>query len=112
MAYTGLRHSPCWTPSLSWCFVSRRTIWMDPRPATSPTWYQFKACFYIFNFAIDWTVVMLFLVIRHDKRMWVPDGSSKVRHYRVGAVEVVEDGEKGENMSTVSEQKGLEKAGH
>jgi len=37
---------------------------------------------------------------------------SKVRHYRVGAVEVVEDGEKGENMSTVSEQKGLEKAGH
>ncbi|KAJ5194588.1 uncharacterized protein N7498_008026 [Penicillium cinerascens] len=63
------------------------TSWMDPRPLTNPAWYQSKACFYVFDFAIDWTVVMIFLVTRQDKRMWVPDGSSKVRHYRIGAVE-------------------------
>ncbi|KAJ5674415.1 uncharacterized protein N7477_004349 [Penicillium maclennaniae] len=63
------------------------TTWMKPRPVTDPAWYQSKACFYIFNFAIDWTVVMIFLVSRKDKRMWVPDGSSKVRHYRIGEID-------------------------
>ncbi|KAJ5318362.1 hypothetical protein N7476_004782 [Penicillium atrosanguineum] len=60
------------------------TTWMNPRPVTDPAWYQSKACFYVFNFAIDWTVVMIFLVSRKDKRMWVPNGSSRVRHYRIG----------------------------
>jgi hypothetical protein len=68
------------------------TTWLTPRPLTDPAWYQSKACFYVFNFAIDWTVVMIFLITRKEKRMWVPNGSSKVRHYRIGAV----DGEKTE----------------
>lgn len=63
------------------------TTWLTPRPLTDPAWYQSKACFYIFNFAIDWTVVMIFLVSRKDKRMWVPNGSSKVRHYRIGDID-------------------------
>jgi Protein of unknown function (DUF3112). len=62
------------------------TSWMNPRPVIDPAWYQSKACFYVFNFTIDWTVVMIFLVSRKDKRMWVPNGSSKVRHYGIGDV--------------------------
>ena len=69
------------------------TSWLNPRPLTDPAWYQSKACFYIFNFAIDWTVVMIFLVSRTDKRMWVPNGSSKVRHYRIGDVDEREKNE-------------------
>jgi hypothetical protein len=58
------------------------TSWMPPRPITSPAWYHSKACFYIFNFSIDICVVAIFLVGRVDQRFWVPNGSSKVRHYR------------------------------
>ncbi|KAJ5638603.1 hypothetical protein N7528_000993 [Penicillium herquei] len=44
--------------------------------------YDSKACFYIFDFGIDITVVIFFLVTRVDQRFYVPDGSSKVRHFR------------------------------
>jgi hypothetical protein len=66
------------------------TTWMTPRPVMDPAWYQSKACFYVFNFALDWTVVMIFLVCRKDKRMWVPNGSSKVRHYRIGDIDKID----------------------
>ncbi|KAJ6164711.1 hypothetical protein N7470_003383 [Penicillium chermesinum] len=66
------------------------TTWMPPRPATNPPPYDHKACFYIFDFGIDITVVMLFLFARVDKRFWVPNGSSQVRHYR-GVEEPVEE---------------------
>lgn len=62
------------------------TSWMPPHPATSPPWYDHKACFYIFNFGIDISVVALFLFARVDRRFWVPNGSSAVRHYH-GAVD-------------------------
>ncbi|CRL28282.1 Protein of unknown function DUF3112 [Penicillium camemberti] len=58
------------------------TSWMPPRPITDPAWYHSKACFYIFNFTIDISVVAIFFVGRVDQRFWVPNGSSKVRHYR------------------------------
>ncbi|KAJ5497500.1 hypothetical protein N7463_009487 [Penicillium fimorum] len=58
------------------------TSWMTPRPITDPAWYHSKACFYIFNFTIDILVVAIFFVGRVDQRFWVPNGSSKVRHYR------------------------------
>jgi hypothetical protein len=58
------------------------TSWMSPRPVTDPAWYHSKACFYIFNFTIDFLVVVIFFVGRVDQRFWVPNGSSKVRHYR------------------------------
>ncbi|CAG7965744.1 unnamed protein product [Penicillium nalgiovense] len=57
------------------------TSWMTPRPVTDPAWYHSKACFYIFNFTIDLLVVVIFFVGRVDQRFWVPNGSSKVRHY-------------------------------
>ncbi|KAJ5356974.1 Protein of unknown function DUF3112 [Penicillium concentricum] len=58
------------------------TSWMTPRPITNPAWYHSKACFYIFNFTIDIVVVAIFFVGRVDQRFWVPNGSSKARHYR------------------------------
>ena len=48
---------------------------MPPRPETDPAWYQSKACFYVFNFAIEVIVVALYAVVRVDKRFHVPDGS-------------------------------------
>jgi hypothetical protein len=57
------------------------TSWMHPRPFTNPAWYHGKAPFYVFDFGIDIMVVALFFVARVDQRFWVPDGSSKVRHY-------------------------------
>lgn len=58
------------------------TLWMPPRPITGPAWYDSKACFYVFDFGIGWLVVVVFLLARVDQRFWVPNGSSKVRHYR------------------------------
>lgn len=63
------------------------TLYRPLRPVTDPAWYQSKACFYVFDFALDWLVVMVFLLARVDKRFWVPDGSSKVRHYRGGSLQ-------------------------
>ncbi|CAI7634278.1 unnamed protein product [Penicillium glandicola] len=58
------------------------TSWMPPRLISDPAWYHSKACFYIFNFTIDISVVAIFFVARVDQRFWVPNGNSKVRHYR------------------------------
>ena len=58
------------------------TSWMPPRPIYDPPAYMHKACFYIFNFGLDLSVVIIFLFGRVDQRFHVPNGSSKVRHYR------------------------------
>lgn len=58
------------------------TTYRPPRPLSDPAWYQGKACFFIVNFTIEIIVVYTFLFARVDKRFYVPDGSSKVRHYR------------------------------
>ncbi|GLI79024.1 hypothetical protein PoHVEF18_007346 [Penicillium ochrochloron] len=58
------------------------TSWMRPHPIYDPPAYMHKACFYVFNFGLDLLVVILFLFSRVDKRFHVPNGSSKVRHYR------------------------------
>jgi hypothetical protein len=81
-----------------------------PRPVTNPAWYHSKACFYVFNFTIDFLVVVVFFVGRVDRRFWVPNGSSSVRHY---------GGEQGEKMQMaregslimVQEERGLESPG-
>lgn len=58
------------------------TSWMPPRPIYDPPAYMHKACFYIFDFGLDLSVVIIFLFGRVDQRFHVPNGSSKVRHYR------------------------------
>ena len=54
------------------------------RPANNPATYQDKACFYIFNFTVEIIVVLLYIVIRVDKRFYVPDHSKKAGDYSRG----------------------------
>lgn len=46
-----------------------------PRPRNDPAWYYSKACFYIFNFTLEYVVIILYVVVRVDTRFFVPDGS-------------------------------------
>ncbi|KAJ5159471.1 uncharacterized protein N7482_006475 [Penicillium canariense] len=94
------------------------TAWMAPRPASSPPPYMHKTCFYVFDFGIDLAVVILFLFARVDKRFHVPNGSSKVRHYRgeVGfqkhvPLEQVQKDEAGRDIEKISSHQWLSAAG-
>ena len=51
------------------------TNYLTPRARTNPAWYQSKACFYIFDFTVEILVVWLYVLVRVDKRFWVPNGS-------------------------------------
>ncbi|KZF19396.1 hypothetical protein L228DRAFT_271210 [Xylona heveae TC161] len=51
------------------------TNYKTPRPRTDPAWYHSKACFYLFNFTIEITVLYLYAITRVDQRFHVPDGS-------------------------------------
>ena len=62
-----------------------------PRPINNPAWYHSKACFYIFNFTIEWIVVMLYAVIRVDKRFIVPNKSKGPGDYSRKVGEEKED---------------------
>lgn len=44
------------------------------RPAANPGWFDSKACFYLFDFTIDISVVFFFAIVRVDKRFIVPNG--------------------------------------
>ena len=51
------------------------------RPISDPAGYQDKACFYIFNYTIEIIVVFFYVVVRVDKRFYVPDGAKKAGDY-------------------------------
>ena len=51
------------------------TNFKTPRPVNDPAPYQNKACFYIFNFTVEIIVVYLYIIVRVDKRFWIPNGS-------------------------------------
>ncbi|KAL1994876.1 hypothetical protein VTN49DRAFT_1063 [Thermomyces lanuginosus] len=53
----------------------------SPQPVTRPPWYTHKAAFYVMNFGVEIICVYIYLFGRIDQRFYVPDGSSKVRHY-------------------------------
>ena len=53
-----------------------------PRPISDPAWYQGKPAFYLFSFAIELLILLIYTLGRVDKRFYVPDGSSKVRTYQ------------------------------
>ncbi|KAI9809950.1 MAG: hypothetical protein M1825_000383 [Sarcosagium campestre] len=46
-----------------------------PRPRADPAWYHSRACFYVFNFAIEIAVVALYAILRVDLRFFVPNGA-------------------------------------
>ena len=51
------------------------TSYKTPRPSNSPPTYFNKPCFYIFNFTVEILVLILYVVVRVDRRFHVPDGS-------------------------------------
>jgi len=54
------------------------------RPSSKPARYQSKACFYIFNFTLEIIVILCYVVIRVDKRFYVPNHSKKAGDYLRG----------------------------
>ena len=60
---------------------TNRTAYMSPRPRNDPAWYQSKACFYIFNFGVEILVILMYLLVRVDRRFWVPNGSRAAGDY-------------------------------
>ncbi|KAL5120693.1 hypothetical protein ACEQ8H_001442 [Pleosporales sp. CAS-2024a] len=44
------------------------------RPVPQP-WYLHKACFYVFNFATEMIVIIMFALVRVDLRFHIPNGS-------------------------------------
>ena len=74
------------------------------RPIKDPAGYQGKACFYIFNFTIEIIVILLYVIVRVDKRFWVPDHSKKRGDYSRGRD--IQD-RKGENESVKSGGEGI-----
>jgi hypothetical protein len=57
------------------------TNYESPHPIDQAPWYDSKGAFYTVDFTIEIIVVYFWLIVRIDQRFWVPDGSSKVRHY-------------------------------
>ena len=57
------------------------TNYKTPRPKNDPPGYYSKACFYIFNFVVEIIVILLYVVVRVDKRFWIPNGSHAAGDY-------------------------------
>lgn len=74
-----------------------------PRPASDPAWYQSKACFYLFNFTIDFSMVVFYAVMRVDKRFIVPNGSHGPGDYS-RPIDKVETGKEAGQCDTSGEE--------
>jgi hypothetical protein len=75
------------------------TSWEKPVPMSRPRPEYFsKACFYIFNFAVEITVVYLYAAMRIDRRFHVPNGAKGPGSYAVG--KSVEKGGEGDGERT------------
>lgn len=71
-----------------------------PQPAPVPG-YLSKACLYIFNFAIEVCVCLLWLGLRIDKRFYVPDGTNGPFSYAGGFVFAGEPGNEKKRASNL-----------
>ncbi|EXJ94161.1 hypothetical protein A1O1_02554 [Capronia coronata CBS 617.96] len=60
------------------------TTYENPRLLDDPAWYDAKWCFYFFNFILEILVIYMYLIVRVDRRFWVPDGSKGPGDYLSG----------------------------
>lgn len=65
------------------------TNFITPRPRADPAWYHSKACFYTFDFLIEWVVVVFYMALRVDLRFHVPNGSKGAGDYSAVLKKVV-----------------------
>ncbi|MCJ1275478.1 hypothetical protein MMC21_003281 [Puttea exsequens] len=63
------------------CFRLGTNFAGGERPRTDPASYQSKAYFYVFNFVVELVVIYLYLVLRVDKRFFIPTGSHQAGDY-------------------------------
>ena len=72
-------------------------ILAPPSPVTAAVpAYLSKACFYVFTFTIEFAIVLFWLLVRIDRRFYVPDGAWGPHSYAGGFVFAGESGnEKG-----------------
>ena len=70
------------------------------RPINDPAGYQSKACFWIFNFVVEIMVILLYVIVRIDKRFWVPDHSKKPGDYSRGYALNTENPENGDGKGS------------
>lgn len=65
---------------------------LTPVPLGRPSpWYYSKACFYVFDFALEYAVVLAYLVVRVDKRFHVPNGAHGRGAYAAGRAGMVDE---------------------
>jgi hypothetical protein len=57
------------------------------RPVAHPAWFQSKACFYTFVFTLEIIVIIIYAIVRVDRRFHVPDGSKGPGDYAGPKVE-------------------------
>ncbi|KAF2861810.1 hypothetical protein K470DRAFT_263448 [Piedraia hortae CBS 480.64] len=57
------------------------TLWL---PVHKHRWYRSKACFYIFTFAMELSVTLLWSIVRVDKQFHIPNGAQGPYSYGGG----------------------------
>ncbi|KAF6223741.1 hypothetical protein HO133_000584 [Letharia lupina] len=57
------------------CFRAGVNYAGGKRPRADPAGYQSKACFYIFNFTVEIIVIYLYVIVRIDRRFFIPNNS-------------------------------------
>ena len=77
------------------------------RPINDPAGYQSKACFWIFNFVVEIIVILLYVVVRIDKRFWVPNHSKKPGDYSRGYALNTENLQNGTGKGSDDPQRGF-----
>lgn len=80
------------------------TAWTAPQPSSDPAWYDAKWCFYVFNFTIEILVIYLYLILRVDRRFYIPDGSKGPGDYSSRSNEGEKPDTKHGAMSILSEE--------
>ncbi|KAL8932165.1 MAG: hypothetical protein Q9216_006940 [Gyalolechia sp. 2 TL-2023] len=79
------------------------TNYKTPRPLSDPPEYYNRACFYIFNFVVEYIVIILYIVVRVDLRFYVPNGSKKAGDYSgINALRAKEEETTNSNSGRVS----------
>lgn len=56
----------------------------DSRPVSAPAWFHHKACYYVFNFAIEIIVSATYAAVRFDRRFHIPNGAKGPGDYAAG----------------------------
>ena len=82
------------------------TSFKNPRPIQHPAWYHAKWCFYFFDFTTEIIVVYLYLLLRVDRRFYIPNGSKGPGDYvrEAGVEEEKKKPESARNMRLISSE--------